>query len=190
MDAEKREAYKKLLRARLSDKRYRHSLNVSKEAVRLAKKYGADEDAAEEAGLLHDVTKEAHEDEHKELMALLPDVTELENAASKLWHAMSGAAYAKYRLGIENEDIINAIRYHTTGRKGMSLLERVIFIADFTSADRDYKDVDVMRKKADKSLEAALRYSLKYTIHDLNKKGSIPHPDTLAAYEEYREEDS
>lgn len=186
MDAKKREEYKRVLRDRLSGKRYKHCLNVAKEAVRLAKKYGEDEALAEEAGLLHDVTKEAQEDEHKKLIAKRETMTELEDMTSKLWHAMSGAAYAQFKLGVENEDVLNAIRYHTTGRRGMSKLEKIIFIADFTSADRDYKDVDVMRKKADESLEAALCYSLDYTIHDLLKKGRTVHPDTLDAYDEYK----
>lgn len=185
MDSEKREFYKRLLKTRLSEKRYRHCLAVAKEAVRLAEKYGADVNAAEEAGLLHDITKETDEETHKYIISQRENMTELEGKTNKLWHAMSGAAYAEKQLKIQNEDIINAIRYHTTGRAGMSLLEKVIFIADFTSADRDYKDVDIMRKKADESLEEALHYSLGYTIHDLEKQGRTVHPDTYAAYKEY-----
>ncbi len=186
MDAEKREFYKRILRTKMSGKRYKHSLAVSEEAVRLAKKYGADVEAAEEAGLLHDITKEVDEETHKFIIAQRETLTELEDKTHKLWHAMSGAAYVQNQLKVTNEDIINAIRYHTTARAGMSLLEKVIFIADFTSADRDYRDVNVMRKKADKSLEAALRYSLGYTIKDIQKHGGTVHPDTLEAYEEYR----
>lgn len=186
MDAEKREYYKRILRMRLSEKRYRHCLAVAEEAVRLAEKYGADTNAAEEAGLLHDITKETDEETHKYIIAQRETMTELEEKTHKLWHAMSGAAYVQNQLKVENEDIINSIRYHTTGRAGMSRLEQVIFIADFTSADRDYKDVDTMRKKADESLEEALRYSLGYTIRDIEKHGGVVHPDTIAAYEEYR----
>ncbi len=183
---EKREHYKKILRMRLSDKRYRHCLAVAEEAVRLARKYGADPVAAEEAGLLHDITKETDEETHKFIIAQRETMTELEEKTHKLWHAMSGAAYVEKQLKITDEDVINAIRYHTTGRAGMSLLEKVIFIADFTSADRDYRDVDIMRKKADESLEEALRYSLGYTIRDIEKHGGTVHPDTVDAYEEYR----
>ncbi len=190
MDNEKREFYKRLLQTRLSDKRYRHCLAVAEEAVRLAKKYGADVNAAEEAGLLHDITKETDEETHKFIIAQRETPTDLENNTHKLWHAMSGAAYAEKQLKIQNGDIINAIRYHTTGRAGMSLLEQVIFVADFTSADRDYKDVDVMRKKADKSLEEALRYAFEYTIRDLEKQGRTVHPDTYAAYREFSRNDT
>ncbi len=186
MNAEKREYYKRILRMRLSDKRYRHCLCVAEEAVRLAEKYGADPNAAEEAGLLHDITKETDEETHKFIIAQRETLSELEDKTHKLWHAMSGAAYVQNQLKVENKDIINAIRYHTTGRAGMSLLEQVIFIADFTSADRDYKDVNVMREKADESLQEALRYSLGYTIRDIEKRGGTVHPDTIAAYEEYR----
>lgn len=184
MEPEKREYYKRVLRERLSDKRYRHSLCVAEEAVRLAKRYGADPELAEEAGLLHDITKEDDEFTHKELIAKRESMTELEYETSKLWHAMSGAAYAMLMLNVRNEDVLNAIRYHTTARAGMSLLEKVVFIADFTSADRNYKDIDIMRSKADEGLTVALRYSLGYTIRDIERHGGTVHPDTLAAYRE------
>ena len=69
----------------------------------------------------------------------------------------------------------------------MSMAEVVLYLADFTSADRDYPDVDVMRELAERSVEEAMRYALRYTIDDLNEQGRSVHPDTLACYEEYRE---
>ena len=76
------------------------------------------------------------------------------------------------------------MRYHTTARAGMTQLEKLLYLADFTSADRDYDDIDVMREKVDISLEAALGYALSYTINDLVSRGKPLHLDTVNAYNE------
>lgn len=177
------EEYKALLRSRLSDYRYNHSLCVAQSAVELAQKYGADPAKALVAGLLHDVTKEAEKAEHFALfkesgMAL----TELERCNPKLWHAMSGAAYIRLRLNIDDEEILSAVRYHTTARAGMTLLEKIIYIADFISADRVYDDVEVVRELAQKSLEETMLYTQIYSINELIKKKSPVHPDSVACY--------
>ncbi len=177
--------YEVLMASRMRQPRLKHSKNVAKEAVRLAKKYGADVSKAELAGILHDATKETPEEEQLSLIERAGIVlTPLERTTHKLWHAISGAAFVQVELGITDEDIINSIRFHTTGREGMSLLEKVIFIADFTSAERDYDGVDKMRKAADKSLEEAMLEGLSFTIADLSQRKLAIAPDTFAAYNE------
>lgn len=183
--SEKYNEYKQILKERLAPKRYNHSLCVADEAVRLANKYGGDTEKAYLAGLLHDITKNATEQEHlhifQEFGIMLNDV---EKNAEKLWHAISGAAFIEHKLGIKDKDIITAVRYHTTARAGMTQLERLLYLADFTSSDRDYDDVDIMREKVDISLEAALDYALSYTIGDLLSRGKPLHIDTINAYNE------
>ena len=177
------EEYKSLLKSRLSEKRYNHSLEVAKEAKRLAKMYGADENKAYVAGLLHDITKNADKSEHFEIFETFGiTLTAVEKSAEKLWHAISGAAYIEHYLGIDDSEIIAAVRYHTTARSDMTRLETVLYLADFTSLDRDYDDVDVMRALVDKSETEALSYALTYTINELLEKGVPIHPDTVAAY--------
>jgi len=174
-----------IIRKRESDHRFLHSLEVAKSAEYLALRYGADVDKARVAGLLHDVMKDVSAAEQlqifKDFGILLTDV---EKNAPKLWHAIAGAAFIQHILGIRDADIVNAIRYHTTARAGMSLLEKIVFIADFISADRTYPDVDVMRRLADETLEKAMQYALEYTVRDLKNKGAAVHPDTIAALEE------
>jgi len=180
---EQRQTYTELLRSRLSDHRFRHSLCVAEEAVRLAKKYGADEQKAELAGLLHDIMKEADADEQKKY--ILMDVRRLPeyyDISRKLMHAPAAASYVRRELGIKNRDVLAAIRYHTTGRANMSLLEKVIFLADFTSADRTYHDVDKMRSLVNKNMADAMMFALSYTIKDLADEGKLIHPDTISAY--------
>lgn len=177
--------YEKIIRPRLKDARFEHSKNVSKEAVRLAKKYGADVEKAAVAGILHDITKETPNEEQLEIMKRAGiRLSPLEENSPKLWHAISGSGYIKTELGIEDEDILNAVRYHTTARGGMSLLEKVIFIADFTSAERDYDGVDKIRKAADKSLEDAMLAGLSFSIEDLAHRHLAIAEDTVDAYNE------
>ena len=159
------EQFRAILRTRLSDYRYHHSLCVAEEAKRLAQRYGADPAKAYTAGLLHDIMKDT---DGKTQLQILKDfailLTDVERAVPQLWHA--------------------AIRYHTTGRAGMSLLERVLFVADFTSADRNYPDVEEMRRRAEGSLESAMEYGISYTVRELLERGNPIHPDTVAAYNE------
>ncbi|MCQ2513528.1 MAG: bis(5'-nucleosyl)-tetraphosphatase (symmetrical) YqeK [Ruminococcus sp.] len=177
--------YKKIIKARMGDYRYTHSVNVSKEARKLAKLYGADEEKAAIAGILHDITKETPKDEQLQIIldgGIILDSIQMN--APKLWHSISGSVYVQKELGIEDEDILNAIKYHTTGRAGMTLLEKIIFIADFTSEERDYKGVSTMRKKSRKSLEEAMLYGFKFTFSDLSKRELAIHPDELHCYNE------
>lgn len=176
---------KEILERDLTPKRFNHSLCVADEAKRLAAKYGADEEKAFLAGLVHDATKNYDAEKQlkifKDFGIILSDV---EAGSEKLWHAISGAAVAKNVFGICDEEIISAIRCHTTAKANMTKLETVLYIADFTSRDRDYDDVDIMRALADESLEAALRYALCYTVKDLCERELAIHPDTIAAYNE------
>ncbi len=175
--------YISILEQRLTPKRFNHSLEVAKEAKRLAEKYGADSERAYLCGLLHDITKNTADNEQLKLFRRFGIIlTELEQNTKKLWHAITGAAYIKYELGIDDSEIIDAVRYHTTAKADMSLLAKVLYLADFTSLDRDYEDVDEMRRLVDIGLDEAMRYALSYTITDLTSRGLPIHPDTVAAY--------
>ena len=174
-----------IIKGRLTERRFHHSLEVAKEARRLAEKYGADPARAYTAGLLHDILKDTAGDAQLQILKdfdILQD--DVEKQAPKLWHAHSGAVFLEKVLGVEDEEIIRAVRYHTTARAGMSLLEKILYLADFTSADRDYPDVDEMRRQVEIGLEPAMEYALCYSIRDLVDQKKAIHPDTLAAYNE------
>lgn len=179
------EDYKEILKKRLKPSRYEHSLCVADEAVRLAKMYGGDVHKCYIAGLLHDIMKNAPADEHLKLFSdfgiMLSNV---EKTTEKLWHAMSGALYVEHILGIDDSEIIDAIRYHTTARANMTQLDKVLYLADFTSADRDYDDIEVIRELANKDMAAAIKYALSYSITDLVNRERLIHPDTIEAYNE------
>lgn len=177
--------FRAIIRQRLGDYRYHHSLCVAEEARRLAILYGADEAKAYTAGLLHDIMKETDRNTQLQMMqdfGILLD--EVEQQVEKLWHAKVGAAFIEHILQVSDREILDAVRYHTTGRAGMGLLEKVLFVADFTSADRQYPDVDEVRRLSDISLEETMIYAIDYTIRDLLDRGQTVHADTFAAYNE------
>ena len=170
------------IRERLSDFRYEHSLSVAESAKKLAEKYGCDTDKAYLAGISHDVLKEMKKDEFLSFFEREEIIlSEVEKNAPKLWHAMAGARYLSNKYGF-SEDVISAVRYHTTGKENMSILEKILFVADFISADRSYPGADDMRRRAEISLEYAMEEGLRFTIEDLAKECKPIHPDTVACY--------
>ncbi|MBE6810795.1 MAG: HD domain-containing protein [Ruminococcaceae bacterium] len=184
--AEKYFEYKEILQKRLTPKRYNHSLCVADEAVRLAKKYGGDQEKAYLAGLLHDITKNATVEEHLHIFNKFDIMlNDIEKKSEKLWHAISGSAYIEHMLCITDKEIINSVRYHTTAREDMTHFEKIIYLADFTSSDRDYDDIEIMRAKVEISMEDALDYALSYTIKDLVSRKKQLHLDTIKAYNQY-----
>ena len=175
--------YTEILRGRLTERRFIHSLNVADSSRELAEIYGYDPDKAYTAGLIHDCCKD--EPAGLQLSYMLGNgaqLTECEINTAKLYHSICGSIYIQKEFGIDDVEIINAVRYHTTGRKNMSLLEKIVFIADFISAERDYNGVEVMREKAARSLDEAIVEGLSFTIKDLIDAGRIVHTDTLDAY--------
>lgn len=185
----------KAIEGKLTPERFHHSLCVGKEAKRLAKLYGTDPNKAEVAGLLHDVMKDT---DPSEQLAIITDseieLNDVEQEFPKLWHAISGAIYVRDELGVEDEEIFDAIRWHTTGHRGMSLLEKVLFIADFTSEEREYAGVDEMRELAGECLELAIIEGAVFTICEL-MTGRLPvgsdlvdaYNDALRAYENHEQ---
>lgn len=177
--------YIAIAKQKLSFKRFQHTLEVAETAKLLALKYGADEEKAFIAGLLHDIMKDASKEEQLNIIEKSDIIlTYSEKANSKLWHAIAGAAYLREELGINDGDIFNAVFYHTTGRAGMSLLEKVIYIADYISADRTYNGVEEMRRLTQESLEDAMLYSLEFSIKNLVDAGQVIHTGSVDCYNE------
>ena len=182
---ERKDEFIALLKGKLNEDRFIHSMGVADTAVRLAEKFGGDKDKAYIAGLLHDVMK--NETAEEQLKIMKKDgiiLSQAERNNPKLWHAMSGAAFIKLVLGITDPDIVNAVRYHTTGRAGMSLLEKIIYTADFISPERNYPDVDVMRSLSFESLDKGDLYSLQFSLKKLSESKLVIHTDSVDFYNE------
>lgn len=185
------EKYENLIKERLSEYRYVHSMNVAKRAVELANIYGADKEKCYLAGVLHDVTKETpYDDQEKLIFTSRMNLTDLEKNNKKVYHQMSGMAYVKDELGINDKDVLDGIRYHTTGRANMTKFEMIIYLADLTSAERNYKDVEFIRDLTDKSLIKAMIYATDFIISDLTSKNLAIHPDTIECNKWAKEKDN
>lgn len=173
------DAYRKIMCGMLDSRRLYHCECVSESADELAALYGADREKAKLAGLLHDITKQLPAERQ---IALIGDMTPLELKNYKVWHQMSGPAFLKENGIVTDDEILSAIRWHTTGKAEMTLLEKIIYTADFISADREYDDIETVRRLAHISLEHAILYTSRYTVEDLVKQDRPVHPSTLECY--------
>lgn len=172
-----------------SPSRYQHSRNVAKAALKLAERNGADLEKAYVCGLLHDVEKNAPKEEQKRYMKQLGEpLPQYVFDNPKLWHAPAGAAYVRDELGIVDEEMIYAIKYHTTGRPGMTVLERIIYVADFISDERDYPGVEKVRETAYRNLDEAILIGSQFTLVSLLQSWRVINYDTIAMYNEVAEE--
>lgn len=153
---------------RLSSKRYIHVLGVTEAAGRLADRYGADREKARLAGLVHDCAKEFTLEEMQDIMKRsghIPDDRLMRSKA--LLHGPAGSVLAQERYGITSPDILSAVYYHTTGRENMSLMEKIIFLADYIEPSRKFPGVDDIRKVAFSSLDEAVLLGYDKTIRYL-----------------------
>lgn len=169
---------------KIGEKRFKHSLNTAKEAVSLAKRYNADEDKAYIAGLLHDVAKGLPK---QELEAAASEnnieIDKYEKLNPELIHGKIGAAMVKRDLGINDEEILSAIKWHTTGYKNMTLLEKIIYLADIIEPGRNFKETDKLRAIAYKDIDDAMIFGLRHVMKFVKSKELTLHPNSLEAYE-------
>ncbi|KHD35136.1 phosphohydrolase [Clostridium acetobutylicum] len=166
----------------LGEKRYKHSLGVMDTAVRLAGIYNEDTEKARIAGLVHDCAKKLPGEKIIEICTNEGyELGDEDIRNSYLLHGLAGRILAKKIIGIDDEDVLNAIEFHTTGRPNMSLLEKIIYIADYIEPGREFKGVDELRKAADEDLNKALLMSFDNTIKFVIDKGGFLHHNTIEA---------
>jgi len=175
---------KEYVESSMSDKRFTHVLGVVETAKKLAQRHDVNITDAQLAALLHDVAKEQPLNQTAALLRLVGEDVYLKHS-DKVWHAPMGAVVAEKVLAIENLDILNAIKYHTTGRPKMSKLEQVIFVADYTEPNRTHANCIAVRELWG-NLDKAVAEILKQKLEKVTELGLNLHPDTLAAYEYYK----
>ena len=172
--------------AMLKPNRVAHVIGVESEAVRLANFWGEDPEDAAEAGILHDITKKLLLDDQLilcEKYGIINDIAETENV--KLLHAKTGAALARDMFGISDR-VFEAIRWHTTGKPDMNLLEKIVYMADYIEPNRDFEGVEKLRELAYENLDEALTLGLEMSLEDIRSYGVEPFRDTVEAYEWYK----
>ncbi|MGL4730943.1 MAG: bis(5'-nucleosyl)-tetraphosphatase (symmetrical) YqeK [Clostridium sp.] len=173
----------KYIKSHLKNKRYVHTLGVVEMSEKLADIYNYDKHKARIAALMHDCAKNMSEEE---LLRITKEnnLVEIDNIIEKspmLLHGIVGAYIAKKEFKITDEDIINAIKYHTTGRENMSILEKIIYIADCIEMSRDFEGVDELRKIAYENLDHALLMIYDQTIKYIISNGWLLYPKTIEA---------
>ena len=172
----------------LDPRRIAHVAGCESEAVLLAMQYGEDPETAAEAGILHDITKKLDRKEQLNLCekyGIILDKGQLEN--EKLLHPITGAALARDIYGISDE-VYEAIRWHTTGKPDMTLLEKIIYMADYIEPTRDFPGVEKLRTLAHKDLDRAMTLGLEMSLEDIKSHGVEPHRDTVEAYSWYSQQ--
>lgn len=182
------EKYQKKLQKHLDKGRYQHTLGVMYTCASLAMAYHYDMEKAMLAGLLHDCAKNVPNDKKLELCKKHHiEVTQVERENPFLLHAKVGAWIAKKKYDVKDEEVLHAIRVHTTGEPEMGTLDMILFIADYIEPHRDKaSNLPMIREMAFQNLEQTVEKILYDTLHYLNEKSGRIDPTTEATYEYYK----
>jgi len=171
-----------LVKAQLTEKRYVHTLGVAESAVELADRYGADVKKAELAAIFHDYAKFRPKEEMKQIIMEQNITNDLLDYHSELWHAPVGAYLVEQEAGVTDQEILDAIAYHTSGRIGMTLLDKIVYLADYIEPGRSFPGVEEVRKLAEQNLDAAVIQAVRNTINFLMMKKQVIYPATFHTY--------
>ncbi|NLO98944.1 MAG: HD domain-containing protein [Clostridiaceae bacterium] len=169
-----------ILKNELDAYRLNHSINVMEMAESLAKHYGADVHKARLAGILHDCGKNYQGDEAREYIKKIGYIAdEVEIRQPKLLHGIIGENLAREKYRVADEEVLGAIRWHTTGKVGMTLLEKIIYVADYIEPLRSFEGIENMRRIAFEDIEKCIVYCSESTIKFILKKGVLLHKNTV-----------
>ena len=174
------DSIKKYLESSISPKRLIHSINVSNTAKRLAVLYGGNITKAGIAGLVHDCAREL---DRSQLLSCIEEegivADGLTLGIKELMHGPAAVHICRKIFGIEDQEILNAVRFHTTGREDMSLLEKIIYLSDFIEPSRSFDGVEELRKLAVEDLDKSLLLAFNSSIEYLISKNALIHMDTV-----------
>ncbi|HEL2286807.1 TPA: bis(5'-nucleosyl)-tetraphosphatase (symmetrical) YqeK [Streptococcus suis] len=180
-----RQALLEKIRVAMKPARFQHVLGVEQAALVLADQYGCDPKKASLAALLHDYAKEVEDQVFLDLIAKYDLDKDLLNWDNNIWHGVVGAYKIAEDFGLEDEEIFQAIQRHTVGAGQMTLLDKVLYVADYIEPNRDFPGVDEARRIAKESLDKAVAYETAQTISYLAKKGIPIYPQILEIYNGY-----
>ncbi len=169
----------------LSEKRFKHSEGVVKRAIEYAEVYGVDINTVKLAAIAHDIAKEFSEEENKAyLKEHCIELDDIEKTCKKLLHSKVGASICKEKYGF-SEDMVNSIWYHTTGRPNMSMLEKIIYLADATEENRGYEDIDYYVNLIKEDIDKGMIEVIKWEIKDLLDRNKKIHINSVKCYDYY-----
>lgn len=183
-----RDEYLAAIKTRMPEKRYIHTMGVMETAIELAVKYDENPKSAEIAAILHDIAKYADIEWMEKVVKDHGLDSRLAGWGAEILHGPIGAWIAENEFHIKDENILNAIRFHTTGRAGMSKLEKIIYIADMIEPNRKFDGVEKLRKKAQEDLDKAMRASIRHTILYLVQSKQAIYPVSIECYNDFYSE--
>lgn len=174
------------VKKRVVEKRFIHILGVEEKAVELGKKYGEDENKLRVAAILHDVAKNMRIDELERICRekFSTELTEKDLEIKEILHGFVGTIIAEEEFGIQDKDILDAIKYHTIGKKDLNRFGRIIYIADAIEKNRDYPGVEELRKIVDKNLDYGIIEEIDRKVKYLEKNNGKIHRNTLEMRDE------
>ena len=168
------------MKTSLKPARYTHSLGVEKMARELAEIYGADSEKAAFAGRYHDIAKCFTPDVmNKYVRDFGLDEMYIDN--NPLAHSKVAACILENEFGVKDEEVLDAVRSHTTGRGNMSLLEEIVYVSDAIEENRSYPELKALQERARTDIDGACLFIMDYTLDSLAKKGRVPDRDTVEA---------
>lgn len=174
--------YEAELKKMLKPDRFIHSQGVAKTAVKLAQMNGENTEKAYIAGILHDAGKNfSYEEMIKMCEKYSIELDDISKTSTALMHAPLSGEIAKDKFSVSDEEILQSIRCHTVGRENMTLLDKIIYIADMIEPNRDFEGVDEIRKVTFENLNKGVLMGFDTTIQHTIKKGGLLHPCTLYA---------
>ncbi len=169
----------KKLAEKVKGEKFEHSLGVEKTALALAERYGANREKAGLAGLLHDYTKQMDN-------VALAGKYGIAYLTEKTLHGHTAAALLKEKGYVEDEEVLSAIKWHTTGKAGMNMLEKIVYIADYMEPNRDFPGVEKLRELAFANIDKAVLLGLQMSINHIIENKSLIDTDSVEAYNYYR----
>ncbi|WP_265455194.1 bis(5'-nucleosyl)-tetraphosphatase (symmetrical) YqeK [Enterococcus sp. HY326] len=169
----------------MSEKRFLHVLGVEKTAIELAKRFGGHIEQAALAGLTHDYAKERPDEEFE--LVIYRDGYDLNllKYGNAIWHGLIGADFVERELKITDQAVLQAVRLHTTGAAQMTLLDKILYVADYIEPGRDFPGVEEARKLAEVDLDAAVAFETKHTLAHLLENEQLIYPKTLETYNQW-----
>ncbi len=173
------------VKEQVSEKRFKHILGVEQAALELARANDYELEKASVAALVHDYAKERSDSEFKALIVQTGLEQDLLNWNNFLWHGVVGAEIIKKELKITDEEILNAVRRHTVGAKEMTMLDQIVYVADYIEPGRDFPGVDQARQLAAESLRAAVEFETKHTLLYLMNNDKTIYPAAILTYNAY-----
>ena len=171
---------KEIVKLKMSLKRFTHTLGVVEMSEKLAKMYNADIEKCKTSALLHDICKEMDMEYIKSICKnnFMSELSEEDLENNEILHGFAGAYYVKNELGIDDKEILSAIKYHTVGAKNMTLVEKIVYIADAIEYGRNYPSVAKIREETFKSLDKGILMEIEHKEKYLESIGKKSHPNT------------